>query len=134
MSKGTAIIGMLISLAVGYFLGSYMGGGSGGQLAVVPAAAVPDPSVERYRIPLDKDSLVQYGQELGVDVKSAIEGNKFADSIKGEQQEAAKFGARGTPSFFINGRPLSGAQPFDAFKKVIDEELANADKAIKAGV
>ena len=42
----------------------------------------------------------------------------------------AKFGARGTPAFFINGRPLSGAQPFDAFKKVIDEELANADKAI----
>src|SRR5581483_4276397 len=35
---------------------------------------------------------------------------------------------------FINGRPLSGAQPFDAFKKVVDEELVNADKAVKAGV
>jgi protein-disulfide isomerase len=33
-------------------------------------------------------------------------------------------GVNGTPAFFINGRPLSGAQPFDAFKRVIDEELA----------
>jgi protein-disulfide isomerase len=29
----------------------------------------------------------------------------------------------GTPAFFINGRFLSGAQPFEAFKRVIDEEL-----------
>jgi protein-disulfide isomerase len=29
----------------------------------------------------------------------------------------------GTPAFFINGRILSGAQPYDAFKKIIDEEL-----------
>jgi protein-disulfide isomerase len=83
---------------------------------------------------LDKESLISYGNELGVDVKSAIEGNKYVDVIKSEQQDAAKFGARGTPAFFINGRPLSGAQPFEAFKKVIDEELAAADKAIKAGV
>jgi protein-disulfide isomerase len=30
----------------------------------------------------------------------------------------------GTPAFFINGRPLDGAQPFSAFKQIIDEELA----------
>ena len=83
---------------------------------------------------LDKDSLVKYGQEFGVDVKPAIETNKFAAQIKADQEEAAKFGARGTPAFFINGRPLSGAQPFDAFKKIIDEELANAQKAAAAGV
>jgi protein-disulfide isomerase len=33
-------------------------------------------------------------------------------------------GVTGTPAFFINGRPLSGAQPFEAFKAIIDEELA----------
>jgi protein-disulfide isomerase len=223
MSKGTAIIGMLISLTVGFFLGKYMQDGGGGGLAVVPAAALPDPAVDRYKVPignspskgsekakvtivefsdfqcpfcsrveptvdqimktygssvrvvwknnplpfhqnagpaaqaamaaaekgkfwpmhdklfknqqaLDKDSLIKYGNEVGVDVKGAIETNKYAAQIKADQDEAAKFGARGTPSFFINGRPLSGAQPFDSFKKVIDEELANADKAIKAGV
>ena len=30
----------------------------------------------------------------------------------------------GTPAFYINGRMLSGAQPFEAFKRIIDEELA----------
>ena len=34
-------------------------------------------------------------------------------------------GNRGTPGFFINGRILRGAKPFDAFKAIIDEELAS---------
>ena len=33
-------------------------------------------------------------------------------------------GVDGTPAIFINGRMISGAQPYDAFKKIIDEELA----------
>ena len=45
-----------------------------------------------------------------------------------------KFGARGTPTFFINGRNLRGAQPFEAFKAVIDEEIKKADAKLKAGV
>ena len=57
MSKGTAIIAMLISLAVGYFLGGYMGpgrggGGSVGAMANIPAAALPDPNVERFKVPV----------------------------------------------------------------------------------
>ena len=39
----------------------------------------------------------------------------------------------GTPTFFINGRNLSGAQPFEKFKKIIDEELERADKLIAKG-
>ena len=41
-----------------------------------------------------------------------------ADLASGQQH-----GVSGTPAFFINGRMLSGAQPFAAFKKIIDEEL-----------
>ena len=40
--------------------------------------------------------------------------------------------ATARPAFFINGRQLSGAQPFEKFKAVIDEELANADKLRRA--
>jgi protein-disulfide isomerase len=86
---------------------------------------------------LDRPALEKYAKEVGLDdgkIKEALDQTKWAAQIKADQDEAAKFGARGTPAFFINGRPLSGAQPFDAFKKVIDEELAAADKAIKAGV
>ena len=32
-------------------------------------------------------------------------------------------GVTGTPAFFINGRELTGAQPFEAFTRIIDEEL-----------
>lgn len=46
---------------------------------------------------------------------------------------ASDFGVRGTPSFFINGRRFNGAQPLDAFKKVIDEELAKARALVEAG-
>jgi predicted DsbA family dithiol-disulfide isomerase len=46
----------------------------------------------------------------------------------------SKLGVRGTPAFFINGRYLSGAQPIESFKAVIDEELKKADEAIKGGV
>ena len=35
-------------------------------------------------------------------------------------------GVNGTPAFFINGRSLSGAQPFEKFKEMIDAELATA--------
>jgi protein-disulfide isomerase len=40
-------------------------------------------------------------------------------------REASRLGVSGTPGFFINGRFLSGAQPFDAFRRVIDRELGN---------
>jgi protein-disulfide isomerase len=45
---------------------------------------------------------------------------KVVDSHKKAGDEA---GVSGTPAFFINGRLLSGAQPLDAFKALIDEEL-----------
>ena len=47
--------------------------------------------------------------------------------------ELTKFGVGATPVFFINGRFLSGAQPFPAFAALIDEELAKAKAAVKAG-
>lgn len=46
--------------------------------------------------------------------------------VDADQLEAAKFGARGTPAFFINGRFLSGAQPLQSFKAIVDEELKKA--------
>ena len=40
-----------------------------------------------------------------------------------DEADGRGYGVSGTPAFFINGRVLSGAQPFDAFKKQIDAEL-----------
>ena len=48
--------------------------------------------------------------------------------IDQNMQSGIKAGVTGTPAFFINGRRLSGAVPFDRFKQVIDEELAKKQK------
>jgi protein-disulfide isomerase len=53
--------------------------------------------------------------------------------VADDQAELAKFGVNATPTFFVNGRHLSGAQPIDAFKKLIDEELKLADQRVRGG-
>jgi protein-disulfide isomerase len=45
------------------------------------------------------------------------------ERVQDDSDDAAKLGVTGTPAFFINGRFLSGAQPFESFKRLIDEEL-----------
>ncbi|OJH34083.1 thioredoxin [Cystobacter ferrugineus] len=75
---------------------------------------------------LDRASLEKYAQELGLDVarfKAALDSGKFTAQVTADMAEASRVGVTGTPSFFINGRSLVGAQPIDAFKRVIDEEL-----------
>lgn len=58
---------------------------------------------------------------------------RCVDDIAEDQRELTTVGQGATPSFFINGRFLSGAQPIDAFKAVIDEELEKARIEIRAG-
>lgn len=49
---------------------------------------------------------------------------QFKDAVEKDIADATKVGVNGTPAFFINGRLLDGAQPFEKFKEIIDEELA----------
>ncbi len=67
------------------------------------------------------------------EVKSAIESNKYDKAIQDDMDLASEVEARGTPHFFINGRRLSGAQPFEKFKSMIDEELTKAKAMVAAG-
>lgn len=53
--------------------------------------------------------------------------------VQAEMAEMTKVGVGATPAFFVNGRFLSGAQPFPAFQALIDEELAKAKAAVKQG-
>ena len=57
-------------------------------------------------------------------LKSALETDKHKARVQADMDAVTKAGARiGTPSFFINGKLLQGAQPFPAFKAAIDEAL-----------
>jgi len=80
---------------------------------------------------LSRDKYVQLAGEIGLDVKrftNDIDTHANKAKIDAEALEAVKVGATGTPATFVNGRFLSGAQSLDAFKKVVDEELAKAKK------
>jgi protein-disulfide isomerase len=75
---------------------------------------------------LDRPSLEKYAEEMGLNMtkfKAALDSGKFKNQVDAEAKEAAAVGASGTPTFFINGTKVVGAQPFDAFKTVIDTEL-----------
>ena len=52
-----------------------------------------------------------------------FDNNKTADEVKRQMAEGQSVGVTGTPAFIINGRLVSGAQPFENFKAVIDDEL-----------
>jgi protein-disulfide isomerase len=51
---------------------------------------------------------------------------KTLDRVKADMTEGQQVGVSGTPAFLINGRKISGAQPFQNFKAVIDDELQRA--------
>ena len=56
-----------------------------------------------------------------------LQGRKIIDT---DIAEGKKLGVTGTPAFFVNGRFLNGAKPFDEFAKVIDAELTRQNLPI----
>jgi len=85
---------------------------------------------------LDRASLERYAEELKLDMgkfKAALDSGKFRGKVEADAAAGAAVGANGTPTFFVNGREFVGAQPFESFKRVIDEEMARADKLLAAG-
>jgi len=76
---------------------------------------------------LDIPALKQSAAGLGLDAAKfgqCLDSGKFADQIREDMASGEKMGVNSTPTIYINGRALIGAQPFEAFKSVIDEELA----------
>ena len=76
---------------------------------------------------LGNAAYIQYAQELNLDMTSfeaCVTEQKYRDAIQADSDFAANLGVRSTPTFFINGLAIVGAQPLDVFMQVIDKELA----------
>ena len=74
-----------------------------------------------------QSALNRMAREAGLDINAfgiCIASGKYRESVQASALEGTRLGVTGTPTFFINGRILVGAQPLDAFAAMIDEELA----------
>ena len=73
-----------------------------------------------------KDNLKKFAEELKLDTKTfneCLDSGKYTDLVKTQTAMAQNLGVSSTPAFAINGYAMVGAQPFEAFKKIIDEKL-----------
>ncbi|MFO1434670.1 MAG: thioredoxin domain-containing protein [Candidatus Competibacteraceae bacterium] len=75
---------------------------------------------------LDDEHYRAWAQQLGLDVAQWEKDRQSPEvlaRVAADAKDAEKLGVSGTPAFFVNGRFLSGAQPFASFKNVIDQEI-----------
>lgn len=78
--------------------------------------------------------LEAYAGQVGLDraaFGSCLSGGVHRAAVQRDIDEGGRLGVTGTPGFFINGRPLSGAQPLEAFVRVIEEELVTRNDPAK---
>ncbi len=73
------------------------------------------------------DSLKGYAKDLGLDsgkFNACLDSGEKAKVVEANRKAGDEAGVNGTPAFFVNGVLISGAQPFESFKQVVDAELA----------
>jgi protein-disulfide isomerase len=78
----------------------------------------------------NKDNLKKFAADLKLDTaefNECLDTGKYAQAVQDQTTAAQQLGVRSTPAFVINGNPLIGAQPFEAFKQVIESELGSSE-------
>lgn len=76
---------------------------------------------------LSLDAPKVWAKELGLNMNkfvSCLDSGKYAKKVADQTNEGQAKGVNGTPTTFVNGQPVIGAQPYEAFKQAIDAELA----------
>lgn len=76
---------------------------------------------------LNPEAYQGYASQLGMDEEAfqeCIESGRYQQEVQSDFDFAANLGVRSTPTFFINGIAVVGAQPFEIFQQVIEKELA----------
>lgn len=75
---------------------------------------------------LDEDVLAEYATRAGLNlatVDEELENLRYGANLQRDLRQAKRLDVRSTPTFFINGRPLIGAQPIAEFREIIEQEL-----------
>jgi protein-disulfide isomerase len=85
----------------------------------------------------DDDGLRAAAQLVGLDVRAfeaARASRSVAASLAKSEALANTVGAKGTPTFFINGRRITGAQRYEDFATLVDEEIIKAQRLVERGI
>jgi protein-disulfide isomerase len=80
---------------------------------------------------LERADLEQYARRLNLDgarFAACLSSGRFAAEVEADAAQATQLGVRTTPTFFVNGRYLKGAQSYADFAAPIDAELARLGK------
>jgi len=75
---------------------------------------------------LNRDAFAAYAEKLDLDVEdllTCVEEERYGEEVEADARYASSLGITGTPTFFINGIPMVGAQPLEAFIQIIEYEL-----------
>jgi protein-disulfide isomerase len=78
---------------------------------------------------LQPEELKKHATDLGLDgaaFATCLDSSKYGERVRDGVAEGTRLGVNSTPTIYVNGRQLSGAQPYETFVAVIDEELARA--------
>lgn len=92
--------------------------------------AFHDIAFEQQQSTFNQENLVKLADELGLDTtafEECLTSGKYSLQITRESQAVQALGVRGTPGFLVNGLFVSGAQPFEVFEQIIEEQLAAED-------
>ena len=84
---------------------------------------------------LQPEHLKQYAQELGLNVSqfnTCLDSSKYAQEVERDLQDGLNAGVNATPSFFVNGQPMSGAASYEQFKEVVEAALERSNSAKRA--
>ncbi len=81
----------------------------------------------RSTVSFTEGNLKQWAKDLGYDIDSCLDSEKFKSEVEKDLAEGSNAGITGTPGFFINGIKIEGALPYSEFKQVIDAELAKVE-------
>ncbi|MBV1859690.1 MAG: thioredoxin domain-containing protein, partial [Nannocystaceae bacterium] len=86
---------------------------------------------------LDPSVILSYAKHVGLDMNTLVrdlDTLEYGPEVRRDARQARRLGISSTPTFFINGRVISGAKPLAEFDRVIGEELRYADNLRAAGV
>ena len=86
---------------------------------------------------ITRGTVEEYAEQVGLDIarfRTELDNGTHRPSIRRDLEVARGLGVTATPMIFVNGRPITGAQPLGVFIELVEQELARADEMIVGGV